>query len=81
MAPVAVCNRCQEVAMPILAYIVALIIFVALDVMWLALMGPDYRAVMSEMLAPTPRWGPAAAFYLLDLLGLMIFVIWPGRQR
>jgi uncharacterized membrane protein len=67
--------------MPILAYLVALIVFVAMDAIWLGLMGSTYRLEMGTLLAPEVRWGPAAAFYLLQLLGIMIFVIWPGRQR
>jgi uncharacterized membrane protein len=67
--------------MPFLAYIAGLVVFVALDAVWLILMGPSYRAVMGDMLAPMLRWEPAAAFYLLDTLGLLIFVARPGTRQ
>ncbi len=58
--------------MSFLAYLAGLIVFVALDAIWLVLMGPSYRAV---------RFAPAALFYLLDTLGLMIFVARPGMRH
>lgn len=67
--------------MPVVAYIVTLLVFLALDVIWLGVMGPSYHAVMGDMLSPTIRFAPAIAFYLLDTLGLMIFVMLPGRAR
>jgi uncharacterized membrane protein len=67
--------------MPFLAYLVGLIVFVALDAIWLTLMGPTYRAVMGDMLAANVRFGPAIAFYVLDMLGLMIFVARPGTRH
>ncbi len=67
--------------MSFLAYLAGLIVFVALDAIWLILMGPTYRAVMGDMLAANVRFAPAALFYLLDTLGLMIFVARPGMRH
>ncbi|HTI03637.1 MAG TPA: DUF2177 family protein [Acidisoma sp.] len=67
--------------MPVVAYIAALLVFLALDLIWFAVMGQSYRSVLGPMLAPNIRWGAAALFYLLDILGLMIFVMLPGRRR
>ena len=67
--------------MPFIAYIVALIVFAGLDAVWLTLMGPTYRAVMGDMLAPEIRFGPAVLFYVLDTLGVVIFVARPGRRH
>ena len=53
----------------------------ALDAIWLVLMGPSYRDVMGDMLAANVRIAPAVAFYLLDMLGLMIFVARPGTRH
>jgi uncharacterized membrane protein len=64
-----------------LAYLAGLIVFVALDAIWLTLMGPSYRAVMGDMLATNVRFAPAVAFYVLDTLGLMIFVGRPGTRQ
>jgi uncharacterized membrane protein len=62
----------------VLAYIVALLVFLALDFLWLTLTGDFYRAVLGDLLAPTVRVAPAVLFYLFDTLGLMLFVMRPG---
>jgi uncharacterized membrane protein len=67
--------------MSFLAYIAGLIVFLAFDAIWLTLMGPSYRAVMGDMLAADVRIGPAIAFYLVDMLGLIIFVARPGTRQ
>jgi uncharacterized membrane protein len=67
--------------MTVLAYIAALVVFVALDALWLTLTGPSYRAVMGGMLAPSIRIAPAIVFYLVDMLGIMIFVAKPGTRH
>jgi uncharacterized membrane protein len=65
----------------ILAYFAGLIVFLALDAIWLTVMAPSYRAVMGDMLAANVRFAPAALFYVLDTLGLMIFVARPGVRH
>jgi uncharacterized membrane protein len=67
--------------MSFLAYLVGLIVFVALDAIWLTLMAPSYRAVMGDMLAANIRIAPAVLFYVVDMLGLIIFVARPGRRH
>jgi uncharacterized membrane protein len=67
--------------MTFLAYLVGLVVFVALDAIWLTLMAPSYRAVMGDMLAANIRIAPAVLFYLADMLGLIIFVARPGRRH
>lgn len=67
--------------MPFVAYIAALLVFLALDLIWFAVMGASYRAVLGPVAATNIRWEAAGLFYLLTTLGLMIFVMLPGRAR
>jgi uncharacterized membrane protein len=67
--------------MSILAYFAGLIVFLALDAIWLTVMAPSYRAVMGDMLAADIRVVPAVLFYVVDMLGLIIFVVRPGRRQ
>jgi uncharacterized membrane protein len=67
--------------MSFLAYLAGLIVFMALDAIWLVLMAPSYRAVMGDMLAADVRVAPAVLFYVVDMLGLVIFVARPGRRH
>jgi uncharacterized membrane protein len=64
----------------VLAYGVALVVFLAMDAAWLRLTGGYYRSVLGDMLAPDVRVAPAVAFYLVDTLGLMIFVVRSGMR-
>lgn len=63
------------------AYGAALIVFLAVDALWLSvLMRPVYAAALGSLLAEQPRWAPAALFYLLYILGLLVFAILPGLR-
>jgi uncharacterized membrane protein len=61
-----------------LTYVVTLVVFGAFDAVWLGVIsGSMYRATLGDILLEKFRAGPAIAFYLLNLVGIMIFVI-PG---
>jgi uncharacterized membrane protein len=62
----------------VVAYVAALVVFLAMDAVWLTLTGTYYRSVLGDMLATDVRLAPAVAFYLVDTLGLMIFVVRSG---
>lgn len=67
--------------MLLFGYCVTLLVFLALDIVWLGIMGHSYRAVLGPLMAPEIRWGAAGLFYLLYILGLTIFVLRPGRRH
>jgi len=61
--------------------LVTLVVFLALDGIWLGLVAPDfYRAQLGDLLAPQLDLRAAAAVYLLLVLGLVEFVITPGLR-
>ena len=63
----------------VISYIIALIIFVAVDIVWLTWIGgPLYRQILGDILAPSVRIGPALAFYLIYPLGLVLFAVQAG---
>jgi uncharacterized membrane protein len=59
----------------IIPYVATLIVFVAVDAVWLTLTTAVYRHQLGDLLAPQVRWVPAVAFYLLQVLGIQIFVL------
>lgn len=64
-----------------IAYGATLSVFLALDALWLTvLMQPVYAAALGPLLAESPRWAPAALFYLLYVAGLLVFAILPGLR-
>lgn len=63
----------------VIAYVVAAVVFGALDALWLGWAGPNlYRPALGDLLAPTFRLAPAGIFYLAYLAGMVWFAIRPG---
>ena len=62
-----------------IAYAVTLIVFLAVDFVWLSSMANVlYKPVLKEILEPNFRIAPAIVFYLLFPLGLVIFGVAAG---
>ncbi|MGV4792020.1 DUF2177 family protein [Rhizobium sp. F40D2] len=63
----------------IVAYLATLIVFVAIDFVWLSTMADRlYRPTLGDMLTPEFRLAPAVAFYLLYAAGLTFLAVKPG---
>lgn len=64
------------------AYAAALVVFVAVDFVWLSAMADRlYRPVLGDMLAPQFRLAPAVAFYLIFAAGLTFLAVKPGLEQ
>jgi uncharacterized membrane protein len=62
-------------------YITALIVFGAVDALWLSLMGPAlYRPTLGDILLTDLRVAPAIAFYAIYPIGLLVFAVMPGLR-
>jgi uncharacterized membrane protein len=65
----------------VIAYVVALIVFGAIDAVWLSTMGPLlYRPALGDILAPALRIAPAIAFYLMYPIGVVVFAVLPALR-
>jgi uncharacterized membrane protein len=67
-------------------YVTTLVIFGAIDAVWLGFIAANmYRQTLGDILLDKFRAGPAIAFYLLNIAGLMIFAVpssaGPGRWQ
>lgn len=63
-------------------YLIALVIFVIIDGIWLGFIAKDlYRKELGHLLASNSNWTAAVIFYLLFLVGLVYFVINPGIEK
>jgi len=61
------------------AYAGTLLAFLVLDGLWLGvLMGPTYKALLGSLMLDQPRLVPAALFYLLYIIGCVVFVVLPA---
>jgi uncharacterized membrane protein len=60
-------------------YLLTLAIFAAIDAVWLtATADPLYRATLGPILVEPYRLGPAIAFYLIYMIGVMVFAVQPA---
>jgi len=62
-------------------YLVTTIVFFAIDMVWLGLVARTfYRKHLSFLMAPSPNWLAAIIFYLLFIVGILVFVVLPGLE-
>ncbi len=67
---------------PIRLYLTALAVFLALDAVWLGLVARGfYRTHLGPLMRPDVNWGAALLFYLLFIVGLLVFAVLPGLER
>jgi uncharacterized membrane protein len=60
-------------------YLVALVFFFTIDMVWLGLIAKKlYQTQIGHLLKENPNWTAAIVFYLLFILGVVVFVINPA---
>jgi uncharacterized membrane protein len=65
----------------IIAYVVVLLVFGAIDAAWLSTMGPlIYRPTLGDILVPSLRVAPAIAFYAFYPIGVVVFAVLPALR-
>lgn len=61
------------------AYGIALVLFLVLDALWLGVVARNfYASRLGDLLLDQPRWGVAAIFYAVYIVGLVYFGIAAG---
>ncbi len=62
-------------------YFFTLLAFLAIDMVWLVLVARGfYQKYLGFLLRTPPNWSAAILFYLLFVLGLLVFVILPSLE-
>jgi uncharacterized membrane protein len=60
-------------------YFVTLAVFFLIDMIWLGIVAKGfYRKYLGSMLNPKVNWPAALLFYLIFIIGLLVFVIKPA---
>jgi uncharacterized membrane protein len=60
-------------------YLIALPVFLAIDLLWLGVVAKGfYRRQVGSLMRDGVNWPAALAFYLLFILGLVVFVVTPA---
>lgn len=63
----------------VIAYLAAGIAFLIIDAIWLTVMADTlYRPLLGDKLAPQFHLGPAVAFYLIYIGGIVFFAVMPA---
>lgn len=62
-------------------YIITFLAFLVVDLLWLGLVARNfYRKYLGFIMAPSPNWTAAIAFYLIFVGGIVYFVLLPGLE-
>jgi uncharacterized membrane protein len=63
-------------------YAIALPVFIVIDMVWLTLVAKKfYRDQIGFLMKDDPNWIAAIVFYLLFIVGLVVFVIAPAIEK
>ena len=63
----------------LIAYVATLVVFGIVDFIWLGFVAKDlYRNGIGHLMAESPNWIAAVLFYLLFIIGLVIFAVSPA---
>ena len=63
-------------------YGITLVIFFLIDMIWLGVVAKGfYRRHLGTFLSPKVQWGAALLFYLLFIVGLLVFIVLPALMR
>ncbi len=63
------------------AYLATALVFAVLDFAWLSAAGERlYRPLIGSIMADKVRIGPAIAFYLIYIAGVIVFAVWPALK-
>jgi uncharacterized membrane protein len=63
-------------------YLIALPVFFAIDMVWLGLVAKNfYRSQIGFLMTSNINWLAAIIFYLLFIVGLVLFVIMPAVEK
>jgi uncharacterized membrane protein len=62
-------------------YFATLAVFFVIDLVWLSLVARGlYQKQLGFLMSPSPNWLAAVLFYLLFIVGLLVFVVVPGLE-
>lgn len=66
----------------IVGYILTTIVFFAIDMLWLGVLAKDlYKKQIGHLLTDQVNWTAAIIFYLLFIVGIIIFAILPAIEK
>ncbi len=69
------------IAKTVLIYLVTVPVFFLIDMLWLGIVAKDfYKRHLGYLMRPQVNWAAAISFYLLFIIGIVIFAIKPALE-
>lgn len=66
----------------VLTYLFSFVVFLGIDLVWLGFIARGfYKKYLGVFLSPQPNWTAAIIFYLLFVVGILIFSVFPGLAK
>ena len=63
----------------VVQFLIVLVVFFAVDLIWLGVIAKDlYAKQLGHLMAKSVNWPAALVFYLIFIVGLLVFVIEPA---
>lgn len=65
-----------------ISFLLTTLVFFVVDMIWLGLIAKNiYKKYLGALLSDTVNWAAAIIFYLLFIVGIFIFVIYPSIEK
>ncbi len=66
----------------IISYLLTAVVFFAIDIIWLGFIAKNlYRKYLGSFLSDRVNWTAAVIFYLIYIIGISIFAIYPSVNK
>jgi uncharacterized membrane protein len=63
-------------------YLLTIPVFLGVDMIWLGLIAPRlYKEQIGHLMAESPNWAAAIVFYLVYIVGILVFVVIPAHTK
>jgi len=63
-------------------YAVTVPVFFFVDMLWLGVIARNfYRDALGHLMAPSVKWAAVIGFYLMFIVGILIFAVIPGLRK
>jgi uncharacterized membrane protein len=72
----------MNIKIVIIGYLLTFIVFLVIDMLWLGVISKNiYRKYLSSFLTENINWTAAIIFYLIYVVGISIFAIYPSVNK
>ena len=72
----------MNIKIVVIGYLLTFIVFLIIDMLWLGVVAKNlYQKYLGGFLSDNVNWTAAIIFYLLYVVGISIFAIWPSVNK